>query len=138
METKHTEENGDEGLIKQLRKAEETIAEGEAVERRGAEEIAEGRRELKHIEEELARESRVIVNGRQRTIEGRVVSFEEAVKIAFPNGPSKPDVKYSVTYGNAVKPHRDGELDPGQKVTVKPGNNPNEETSFCVTETILS
>lgn len=90
------------------------------------------------VGEQLGRESLIIVNGRQRKIKGNIVSFEEAVKIAFPSGPSRPDIKYSVTYGNALKPHRDGELDPGQKVVVKPGRKPHEETSFCVTETILS
>jgi hypothetical protein len=100
--------------------------------------MQETQTEIQKSNAATARESSIIVNGRQRTLEGRVVRFEEVVKIAFPNGPSNPNTKYSVTYGNAVKPHRDGELDPGQEVTVKPGNNPHAETSFCVTETILS
>lgn len=138
MKEENNIQNADDKLIEQLHKAENNLAEGAAFINRGEEELRTAEHEIERIEEELARESRIIVNGRERTIKGRTVSFEQAVRIAFPYGPSRPDIKYSVTYGNAVSPHRDGELDPGQKVIVKHGGNPHEETSFCVTETILS
>ena len=66
------------------------------------------------------------------------MSFEEVVKLAFPSGPSKPNTKFTVTYRNAAQVPAMDELDPGQTVKVKPGRNPEDETIFNVTETVLS
>lgn len=37
----------------------------------------------------------VIVNGQQHTVESRIVSYEEIVKLAYPTQPS-PDTRYTV------------------------------------------
>jgi hypothetical protein len=88
--------------------------------------------------EELERKSNIKVNGRNREIEGDVATFEQVVKFAFPSGPSKPNTRFTVTYRNAAQVPAMGELDPHQSVKVKTGREPEEETIFNVTETVLS
>lgn len=61
----------------------------------------------------------IIVNGRQREVTGKTVSYEEIVKLAFPDDPSNQDVDFTVAYAN---PHgKDGTLVAGQNVNVKEG-----------------
>lgn len=85
--------------------------------------------------EEETREAEIIVNGRQRTVRGDIVTFEELIKLAFP-GPAKPDMRYTITYRNADQVPPAGELDAGGKVRVKARGH--GETSFNVTETVKS
>jgi sRNA-binding protein len=94
--------------------------------------------EIQEIASESARESKIKVNGRTKTIEGREVSHEEAVKLAFPEGQIKPNTKFTVTYRNAAQVPTMGELDAGTKVKVKPGRHEDDETIFNVTPTVLS
>ena len=84
---------------------------------------------------EEPREAEIIVNGRQRTVRGDIVTFEELVKLAFP-GPTKQGVTYTITYRNADQIPPAGELDAGGKVKVKTKGH--GETSFNVTETVKS
>lgn len=69
--------------------------------------------------DEAARRERfaVIVNGQQHTVESRIVSYEEVVKLAYPTPPS-PDTRYTVTYRNAEEP-KQGSLAPGHSVEIK-------------------
>ena len=63
--------------------------------------------------------STIIVNGRPREVIGKTVSYEEIVKLAFPDDPSNQDIDFTVAYAN---PHgKDGELVAGQEVHVKEG-----------------
>jgi hypothetical protein len=87
---------------------------------------------------ELVRTSQIRVNGRSREIDGNVATYEQIVKFAFPAGPGKPNTRFTITYRNAAQVPAMGELDPGQKVKVKPGRKPENETIFNVTETVLS
>lgn len=114
------------------------LAEAITEERRIEAKIEAADERIEQIEEELARDSRIKVNGRTRVIEGHVISFEEVVKLAFPSGPTKPNTKFTVTYRNAAQVPAMGELDPGQSVKVKHGNCAENETIFNVTETVLS
>jgi multiubiquitin len=59
----------------------------------------------------------VIVNGQQHTVDSRIVSFEEVVKLADLAPPS-PDTRYTVTYRNAAEP-KEGSLAPGHSVEIK-------------------
>lgn len=70
----------------------------------------------------------VIVNGQQHTVDSRIVSYEEVVKLAYPIPPS-PDTRYTVTYRNAEEP-KQGSLAPGHSVEIK-----NEGTIFNVKAT---
>ena len=61
----------------------------------------------------------IIVNGRARKVTGKMISYEEIVKLAFPNEPSNQDIDFTVAYAN---PHgKDGTLVAGQEVHVKEG-----------------
>ena len=49
-----------------------------------------------------------IVNARRREVVGKTVSYEEIVKLAFPDEPSNQDIDFTVAYAN---PHgKDGTL----------------------------
>ncbi len=122
----------------ELREVKRELAEAVADERRAEARIETAEQHIEQIEEELARESRIKVNGRTRVIDGREISFAELVKLAFPSGPTKPNTKFTVTFRNAAQVPAMGELDPGQSVKVKPGHSPLDETIFNVTETVLS
>jgi len=69
----------------------------------------------------------IIVNGRPRQVEKRKYSFEEIVRMAFPN--PQPNFEYTVTYSRGEHPHKEGTLVAGQTVEVKEG------MIFDVTET---
>ena len=61
----------------------------------------------------------LIVNGQQHSIDSRIVSFEEVVKLADLAPPS-PDSRYTVTFRNAAEP-KEGSLAPGHSVEIKKG-----------------
>ena len=63
----------------------------------------------------------IIVNGRKKEIEEKVVSYEEIVNIAFDNNPPVgPNVVITVTYAKGEHDHQ-GTLLPGQTVKIKNG-----------------
>ena len=61
---------------------------------------------------------KVYVNGSEKTLESDIVSFDDAVHLAY--GEVDPNFIYSVTFEKAAEPHR-GELFEGQTVKVKNG-----------------
>lgn len=62
----------------------------------------------------------IVVNGRQKFVTDRHVTFEQVVYLAFNPVPSGPDVVFTVTYRNADRP-REGSLVAGSEaVLVKP------------------
>lgn len=74
----------------------------------------------------------IIVNSRSREVEGRQVTFEQIVQLAFP-GRHDTNVVFSMTYRHAAsKPHA-GELGAGGIVEVK-----KKGTVFNVTRTVQS
>jgi hypothetical protein len=138
MSADSTPEQPVEKVLEQIREARVELGEAREEESHAEAKIETVERHIEQIEEEVARESRIKVNGRTRVIEGHEISFEELVKLAFPSGPTKPNTKFTVTFRNAAQAPAMGELDPGQNVKVKPGLNPLDETIFNVTETVLS
>ena len=73
----------------------------------------------------------IIVNTRQRLVDGPTVTFEQIVAIAFP-GHHDANVTFSMTFRHAAsKPHA-GELGAGGIVAIKKG------TIFNVTRTVQS
>ena len=59
----------------------------------------------------------IVVNGRPRTVTDDTISYDQVVRLAFPEGPF--DTVYTVSYAN---PHgKDGTLAPGQDTHVKEG-----------------
>ena len=59
----------------------------------------------------------IVINGQQETVSDHKITYEQVVRLAFPNGPF--DILYSVSYAN---PHgHDGTLAPSQETVVKDG-----------------
>lgn len=75
------------------------------------------------------RDIHIVVNGRRKTVVGNVVTYEQVVGIAFPDGPVGENVTYSVVYSKATAPKPEGTLAEGGRVSVKEG------TRFNVTPT---
>jgi hypothetical protein len=61
----------------------------------------------------------IAVNGEAEVWHHRKITYEEAVKLAFPSGPTGGDVRYNVSW---TKPDgQEGALRPGQSVGVVEG-----------------
>lgn len=61
----------------------------------------------------------ITVNGRPREVRDHKLSYEDVVRLAFPEDQPDASLVYTVSYAN---PHgRDGTLAAGQEVTVKDG-----------------
>lgn len=59
----------------------------------------------------------IVVNGKARQVAGSLITYEDVVRLAFPEGPF--DIIYTVSY---INPHgHDGTLAPGQKTAVHEG-----------------
>ena len=72
----------------------------------------------------------IVINGRPREVTDHKLTYQQVVKLAFPNDAPDPNTVYTVAYAN---PHgKDGTLVEGQDVTVKDG------MSFNVTKTSRS
>ena len=61
----------------------------------------------------------VIVNGQRREVEGEQLSYEQVVRLAFPN--VDPHTAYTVTYDKGPKENREGSMDAGDKVRIQNG-----------------
>ncbi|HEY9100341.1 MAG TPA: multiubiquitin domain-containing protein [Thiobacillus sp.] len=72
----------------------------------------------------------IIVNGRPREVPKHKLTYQEVVRLAFPDDQPNQDMLYTVAYAN---PHgKDGTLVDGQDVTIKNG------MSFNVSKTSRS
>lgn len=67
------------------------------------------------------KEYTIIVNGRQKIVNEKVLSFTQIVALAFDNPPSGPNIVFTVTYrkGEGNKP--EGSLVDGDTVKIKDG-----------------
>jgi sRNA-binding protein len=137
-ETNETQFEAGKPPCEELKEVRKDLQEAITVEHRAGARIEADERRLEQIAEEMAKESKIKVNGRTRAIEGHIACFGEVVKLAFPTGPTKPNTKFTVTYRKAAQVPAMGELDPDQCVKVKQGCEPMDETVFNVTETVLS
>jgi hypothetical protein len=63
----------------------------------------------------------IIVNGRQKVVTEKEMSFAEIIALAFDNPPTGPNIVFTVTYrrGHGNKP--EGTLVEGETVKVKDG-----------------
>lgn len=75
----------------------------------------------------------IVVNAIEETVPDNNVSFEQVVKLAYPDAPPETNVKYSMTYRNAASYPHTGELGEGGSVEVK-----KHGTIFNVTRTVQS
>lgn len=75
----------------------------------------------------------IVVNSREEIVTEKLVTFEQVVKLSHPNAPAEANVKFSMTYRNAVSFPHAGELGEGGSVEVK-----KQGTIFNVTRTVQS
>lgn len=61
----------------------------------------------------------IIVNGQQKVVTTRKVSFQEIVKLAFPTPPTGANILYTVSYEDGPRVNPQGSLKEGQSVVVK-------------------
>jgi len=65
------------------------------------------------------KEYNIVVNARKHVWNEPTITYEQVVKLAFPDQPVDPSITYPVTYSN---PHgHDGHLVAGQETEVKEG-----------------
>ncbi|PKN17703.1 MAG: hypothetical protein CVU71_14835 [Deltaproteobacteria bacterium HGW-Deltaproteobacteria-6] len=61
----------------------------------------------------------IIINGRQREVTGKEITYSQVVQMAFPDDQNSETIEYTVAYAN---PHgQDGTLVNGQTVHIKEG-----------------
>src|SRR5438105_2959843 len=96
-ENKELKPEGGKTFCGELQDARHELGEAITAERRAEHRVEAAEHRIEQIAEELARESRIKVNGRTRTIEGHIACFAEVVKFACPTGPTKPNTKFTVT-----------------------------------------
>jgi Multiubiquitin len=65
--------------------------------------------------------TKIVVNGRERTVEGDEISYEEVVPVGLDPVPTGPNVLITVTYSDARGPNKSGTLTPGQSVEIRNG-----------------
>lgn len=65
------------------------------------------------------KEIEIVVNGERIPVTEKEMTFDEIVRLAFPNGPFGPNIRYTVTYTD--KNGHDDSLVEGQSVHVKEG-----------------
>lgn len=83
---------------------------------------------MKQQEHKPKKDVTIIVNGREVTVPKEELSFDELVKLAFPNSTPGPNKIFTVTYRRGHG-NKEGTLAPGQSVKIKDG------MIFNVTET---
>lgn len=77
--------------------------------------------EMKERSEQADKEVTIIVNGREKTVSEKELSFDQLVKLAFENPPTGEFICFTITYrrGQGNKP--EGTLLEGESVKVKKG-----------------
>lgn len=63
----------------------------------------------------------IVVNGRQKVISSKVVSYDQAVALAFGTPETGANIIYTVTFRNAEAKKPEGSLVSGESVDIKNG-----------------
>lgn len=63
----------------------------------------------------------IIVNGRERTVESKELTFDEVVDLAFDDPQRGPNIVFTITYRRGPESHKEGSLLEGQSVKIKDG-----------------
>lgn len=66
-------------------------------------------------------EFKIIVNGREKVVTVKELSFDEIVALAFSPVPSGPNVMFTVTYRHGPHENPEGTLTEGHSVKIKDG-----------------
>jgi len=63
----------------------------------------------------------IIVNGREKTVDARMLSFDEVIHLAFDNPPTGENICFTVSYRNGPRKNPEGTMDEGSIVKIKCG-----------------
>jgi hypothetical protein len=74
-----------------------------------------------HDADHHGKKTTIVVNGREKTVEGKEISYEQVVPLGLDPVPSGPNVVITVTYSDARGPQHTGMLTPGHSVEIKNG-----------------
>jgi hypothetical protein len=75
----------------------------------------------KHEGQGHDKEYTIIVNGRQKVVTAKELSFAEIVALAFDTPPSGPNILFTVTYRRGEGNKHEGTLVEGETVKIKDG-----------------
>jgi len=64
-----------------------------------------------------------VVNGKKKTVTEAILSFEEIVKLAFPNPPTGSNTALTVVYSKGTGKKREGILVAGETIVINEGMN---------------
>jgi len=85
--------------------------------------------ELAHLEEdehfhsgpEHRKEITIYVNGTEKQVQGKDISFDQLVSLAFTPVPSGPNILFTISYDEGPHENREGSMKEGQIVHIKKG-----------------
>lgn len=77
----------------------------------------ENRGEAKGHDKEIT----IIVNGRQKVVTGKELTYAQVVALAFDNPPTGENVSFTITYRNAEGKKPEGTLVEGDSVKIRDG-----------------
>jgi hypothetical protein len=63
----------------------------------------------------------IVVNGREKTVSGNEISYEQVVRLGLDPVPTGPNVAITVTYSGARSRPDSGTLTPGHSIGIKKG-----------------
>jgi hypothetical protein len=61
----------------------------------------------------------IIVNTREKVVEGKEVTYDQIVALAFENPPTGENIEITATYRDGPGQNKEGTLQPGQTVHIK-------------------
>lgn len=61
----------------------------------------------------------IIVNTREKEVEGKVVTYDQIVALAFENPPTGANIEITVAYRDGPGPDKEGTLQPGGSTRIK-------------------
>ena len=64
-------------------------------------------------------ETTIIVNTREKTVEGKTVTYEQIVALAFDNPPTGEFIEITVAFRDGPGPNKEGTLQPGGSTRIK-------------------
>lgn len=71
----------------------------------------------------------IIVNTREKEVEGKEVTYDQIVALAFENPPTGENIEITIAYRDGPGQNKEGSLQPGETVRIK------KEMIFDVTAT---
>ena len=78
-------------------------------------------KEDEHFHSGKPKTYKIYVNGQEKVVTTKIVSYEQIVSLAFPNPVTGQNIRYTVGYEDGPHKNPSGSLMPGGKVYVKDG-----------------